>query len=747
MSKRDNMCMDRTHHFLVSFLVKRALTGAKLSVTFRGYMEIRKKRETFFQTSEDLFSGDLHANLHTFMFTFSFPHVNLPASYDDPKVQYALTAHLTLPTDDPTKLQEKTITEYDSSPAKIVFVPIIDQTQEIPLLSRKQSLRRKSQANKKTGPAFSAHTLELTDYSSSNTPSVPGTPIDKPKLTLTTVDLKSETSTESTPVFDRPARPLPPLMSSEIQRTVRMLDDHNETLGKMTVNLPVSRFGPGDKITMKVTLQIREGYALPLALGVRLVERRYLALEAEEKPTIQSDDIAIDNNDWFRQDEDDERFKMKPYSRVMERSVAKLKMAVNPQRSVPIKEAESPTGMDDPRDSDLDKGNQVDLEVTMELPDPHSLVGAGFLPSSAIPFGDPKNEASLHTPIPESKASHGDRPGTAGSTLSRSSTSASLRSIRSISSTTDPVSNVTAQELYFRVFHYIQVTAVSVPSIAPTHLFSRHLPQIDNLDVHIPVIVGNVPAKNTAKNNVPEVVINLPENKDLTDVLDKKEARKLVEAFRARPIADQYVPQKSSSSWQQQQQGNISLNSSSNESTFLTVTDPSSTTHGGSSSSTSSSIISITVSDADTGNTNPIFDSIIPHSSPSSPSSLSAFQPTQWKSRPTRGDPSSSGVRNAEWHYGQKYLDLRTAKVWPRFVGNEEETGTIGTGTVGGGTMKSWDTRGKGKEVVRMAMNGGGMMKEAGMVDKGKGKEVRRESETTRTSESVVTIGSTTGWV
>ncbi|KAI5799874.1 hypothetical protein EDC01DRAFT_523285 [Geopyxis carbonaria] len=507
----------------VTMKVKKPIQGATVTITFQGITEVDKALLPFISVTRTLHSGDLQDGMRSFLFGFNFPHVNLPPTSEHPKIAYSFIAEISLncQTDSPSTNSLASLRHhhepsvYKSKPLKIIFMPYIDPALETPLVSRKPSMRRKKSRDrngfrsKSITETPSAHTLMFSDDSGLTSP-LDSPKVPKPKLTLTTADLPLSASSNSTPVIDKPH---PSRISSAIIRSTRITDDDNETLAKLTVEMPSSRFLPGEDIALKVTLQVRDGFQLPKGMGARVLETRYLASEVEHKKS----EAEEENDDADEgKDEDDERFKMKSVGKEQHRVLTGKRFLLHPEGVTPIRK-ESTSGINKDKSAKLDTGLAGGKEMVemmkVTLPPFKTFLSESLLPSAALPLGDPRTMNGMLMPPVSSSLPHLDGNGTNGTNGTSSNGKGKASSLD-----TPPTlsNNVKTQELFFKVAHMVQITIPlqSSPSAGGGHWY-RSIAGVptEDLEVSVPIILGNKNPGHISKyrNPVPELRLNAPE--------------------------------------------------------------------------------------------------------------------------------------------------------------------------------------------------------------------------------------------
>lgn len=492
--------------------VKKPLKSVTLTVAFHGVTEVDKSFVPFFIASRDIFTGDLQDGLRSFLFGFSFPHINLPPTSVRPFISYSFLAKLSieLPTNLPaegssvSQGSNSELLEYRSMPLRIDFIPYVDPALETPLVSRKPSMRKRKPHEKhpfKRPITPSTPTIDLGSTAPSPKPTNPK--MRGPKLTLTTADISSTASSNSTPVIDKPH---PSVLSSAITRTTRITDAENNTIAKLTVEMPASRFLPGEDIVMRLTLQIREGMQPPKGLGARVVESRCLASEKPGQRELES----------HMNDEEHEPPKMEICGKESFRVLTSKKFLLRHNNMVPIQETggirsnNSAEAASEKQDTGLVGGRELVEMMMVTLPPFQTFIADSLLPTSMLPLGDPK----LDEPLPESPILTDIPPKIVFNGKGKYAVSDNI-SIRGSPSATK------VAHLYFKVAHFVQIT---IPMNGPSMWFKLGINTVvEDLDVTVPIIIGNKnPNKSTVmtpKYSLPEVRLNTPDNGSTKRVL------------------------------------------------------------------------------------------------------------------------------------------------------------------------------------------------------------------------------------
>lgn len=472
--------------------------------------------------------------------------MNLPPTSDNPLISYTFSAKLTLDPP-PDYISEASaaasggeITEYRSKNLHIYFIPYVDPALEVPRVARQPSMTRKRSKEKQNvalTPKTNTHTLNLSSASSSLATPVGGAKIPKPKLTLTTADLPITASHNSTPVIDKPN---PATMSSHIVRITRITDDDNNTVAKLRVELPKSRFLPGDDIAARIILQLKSGISMPKGFGARVIETRYLAVENRVPDEDNDETTDLD-------DSDKELSKMKNLGPQETRVLAGKKFVlpddvtiIPPETFADIARKSKRTNEDETadqtyNDASLGGGKELVFPVKVTLPQFKTFISESLLPTTTIPLGDPRHPAGSfddYSPHSGSTASKGrSTPRVTVDGKGKHSSSASKWRSESLQSNTS--------EMYFTVAHSLQIT---VPTMHASWFKrpSGASVALGDLDVIVPIILGNKNPASTSKYRTPEVRLNAPESSDksyLSEGSSQRSFRSVSRSSRSNSIA------------------------------------------------------------------------------------------------------------------------------------------------------------------------------------------------------------------
>ena len=418
------------------------------------------------------------------MFAFQFPHVNLPPTSQRPLISYIFSARLTAENrpdtaDDSMRSfgEVPDTARFLTKPLRVPFMPYVDPSLETPLVSKKPSVRRKTSSEKngvKRPSNRSAHTLY--PPGSPGSPMVGGVPggsgsansgngnpkVRGPKLTLTTADLSSSASSNSAPVIDKPH---PSALSSAIERSTRITDSDNNTIAKLTIEMPSSRFLPGDEIVMKLTLQVRDGLPLPKGLTARVVETRALAGESPDGEALEKEQVD---------DRDEPPLKIKVCGEEHVRVLTGKKLVLHHGEVQPVSAKQPP----DSPDTGLAGGRELVEMMTVTLPPFQTFIADSLPPTATLPLGDPRNDADM----PESPSPTAPSPKLALDGKGKAVDNSGMLAART-------------RGLYFRIQHLVQI---NIPMGGGHHWYQAHHQHYhhnhrsqQDLEVTVPIILGN----------------------------------------------------------------------------------------------------------------------------------------------------------------------------------------------------------------------------------------------------------------
>lgn len=466
----------------VSLRIKKPLKGMTLTVTFNGVAEVDKYLFTFLNISHEVYSGDLQEGLRTFLFGFNFPYLNLPPSSKNPNLVYSFIAKLTHtgPVGDNSSIRSGT-GEYKSKPLEIFFIPYIDPSLHSP------TSRMDTNPNQSNGKGKGKGVESMKEGPANNTLS-PGigsqgpATVAKPKLTLTTADIPISASSNSTPIIDKP-RPL----DLSITKSCRIIDDDNNTVAKLIVDLPKTKFLPDEEIVLGLRLVVKDGEAIPKGFGVRVIERRFLA-------RIDSDG---DNRDTDSEDEGHQQ-DIKVIGKKQSKVLAGRKFTLHPEEARTVREAIVDT-LDIMAGSDggLKGGKVIELPIKIRLPTFQTFINDFLLPTATLPLVP--SDLTLNSgkadiiPLPTyTEKGKGKSPAISPITTTPTATT---------SISMDPIN----KNLNFVVAHILQVT---IPTNGSGSWFKKSTSVAKDLEVTIPIILGNINSVSTGRRKVPELRLN-----------------------------------------------------------------------------------------------------------------------------------------------------------------------------------------------------------------------------------------------
>jgi hypothetical protein len=379
------------------------------------------------------------------------------------------------------------LSKFKSKILEIVFIPYVDPALELPPVSRF--------APKKPEKSSKGKNLEAGRISPSSKGEPPangfGGPgpskLPKPTLTLTTADLPLSASSNSTPIIDKP-RPL----DTSIVRTVAIKDDNGQTLARLTVELPKTKFLPDDEMSMLVRLVTKGGDSMPKAFGVRVVERRCLARADPESADGGEEAISDD-------EEEDGLPKLNAISKERSRVLTRKKLPIHPEDTRTVEKSDIGTpdtnkaGIDVEADKALIGGKKIEQLIRVRLPAFKTFINDMLLPTVTLPLGSLTGNELEDQPtignmdgIPDLSRNKGKSP--AYSSAATSPTTA--RSIPLIPS---------AKGLNFVVAHILQVTVPINGS-----WFKKSTSSSKDLEVAIPIVLGNINPQAPNKKKVSE---------------------------------------------------------------------------------------------------------------------------------------------------------------------------------------------------------------------------------------------------
>lgn len=371
--------------------------------------------------------------------------------------------------------------EYKSKPLEIFFIPYIDPSLHSP------TSRMDTNPNQSNGKGKGKGVESMKEGPANNTLS-PGigsqgpATVAKPKLTLTTADIPISASSNSTPIIDKP-RPL----DLSITKSCRIIDDDNNTVAKLIVDLPKTKFLPDEEIVLGLRLVVKDGEAIPKGFGVRVIERRFLA-------RIDSDG---DNRDTDSEDEGHQQ-DIKVIGKKQSKVLAGRKFTLHPEEARTVREAIVDT-LDIMAGSDggLKGGKVIELPIKIRLPTFQTFINDFLLPTATLPLVP--SDLTLNSgkadiiPLPTyTEKGKGKSPAISPITTTPTATT---------SISMDPIN----KNLNFVVAHILQVT---IPTNGSGSWFKKSTSVAKDLEVTIPIILGNINSVSTGRRKVPELRLN-----------------------------------------------------------------------------------------------------------------------------------------------------------------------------------------------------------------------------------------------
>lgn len=428
--------------------------------------------------------------LRTFLFGFNFPYLNLPPTSRSPQLGYSFTAKLTSThsniTDDSSSAKHKTL-EFKTRPLEIVFIPYVDPSlgsSHIPQTSEKLISKERN------GKGKGVESIKEKPVKSTDPPpnGAGGPPVvAKPKLTLTTADLPSSASSNSTPIIDRPRS-----LNPSANKLVRIKDDDNNTVARLAVELPKTKFLPDDEIVVKLKVAVKDIASMPKGLGVRVVEKRFLARIDSE-----SDEEESDSDGEGRPQE------MKVIGKKQSKVLAGRKLILHPDDAYTVKETKSEGSDDDDDDGDaaLKGGKEIELPIKVRLPGFQTFINEFYLPTATLPLGSSDAVMDSAPAIAHFDVIPGpvyDRKGK-GKSPAHSPAASTPTTATSISM------GSANKGLNFVVTHLLQVT---VPINGGSNWFKKPTSATRDLEIVIPIVLGNTNPLASGKKKMPEFRLN-----------------------------------------------------------------------------------------------------------------------------------------------------------------------------------------------------------------------------------------------
>lgn len=364
-----------------------------------------------------------------------------------------------------------------SKPLEIIFIPYIDPFLDSPHIPRTSPKERNEKGK-------GVESIEDKPADSTDCPVHGATGSEKPKLTLTTADLPSSASSNSTPIIDKPRSLNPP-----ITRTARIKDDDNKTVARITVDLPKTKFLPDEDIVLRLRLTVRDLGAIPKGFGVRVVERRFLA-----RVDSGSDDEGSGS------DGEEHPREMKVIGKKQSKVIAGRKSIINPEEAYTVKETKA-SGSDEDEDATLMGGKEIEQPIKVRLPTFQAFINDSLLPSATLPLG-PSDVAMDSAPA----IAHVDGRSDSIYSGKGKGKSPALSLEASSPTTATSISMSSANKgLNFVVSHILQVT---VPINGSGSWFKKSTSATRDLEVAIPIVLGNINSSASTRKKTPELRLN-----------------------------------------------------------------------------------------------------------------------------------------------------------------------------------------------------------------------------------------------
>lgn len=431
--------------------------------------------------------ADINEGLRTFLFGFNFPYLNLPPTSRSPQLGYSFTARLSNGTavDDSASTKSRML-ECKSKPLEIIFIPYIDPSLDSPHIPRTSS---KVSSKERNGKGKGVESIKENPVNNAECPvhgAMGPSGIAKPKLTLTTADLPSSASSNSTPIIDKSRSINPSIIMS-----ARIKDDDNETVAKLTVELPKTKFLPDDEIVLRLRLTVRDPGAVPKGFGVRVVERRFFSRDNSE-----SDEEGTES------DEEEHPQEVEVVGKKHSKVLAGRKFIIHPEDAYTVKETKansSDAGGEEAEDAALKGGSEVEKPIKVRLPTFQTFINDFLLPTATLPLGASNFVMDSPPPIEDRSDS-----GYSGKGKGKGKGKSPAHSPAVNFPTTAPT-NSTDRCLNFVVSHILQVT---VPINGSSNWFKKSTSATRDLEVAIPIVLGNMNPLALSRKKLPELRLN-----------------------------------------------------------------------------------------------------------------------------------------------------------------------------------------------------------------------------------------------
>lgn len=379
--------------------------------------------------------------------------------------------------------------ECKSKPLEIIFIPYIDPSLDsphIPRISQKVSSKERNEKGKGV-ESTKENPVNSTECPVHGTMGPSG--IAKPKLTLTTADLPSSASSNSTPIIDKSRSINPSIIMS-----ARIKDDDNETVAKLTVELPKTKFLPDDEIVLRLRLTVRDPGAVPKGFGVRVVERRYFSRDNSE-----SDEGGTES------DEEEHPREVEVVGRKHSKVLTGRKFTIHSEDAYTVKETKS-NGSDasdeEAEDAALKGGREVEKPIKVRLPTFQTFINDFLLPTATLPLGS--SDFVMDSPPATEDRSDSGYSGK-GKGKGKGKSPAHSPAVNSPTIAASIPMNSTDRCLNFVVSHILQVT---VPINGSGNWFKKSTSTTRDLEVAIPIVLGNINPVALSRKKLPELRLN-----------------------------------------------------------------------------------------------------------------------------------------------------------------------------------------------------------------------------------------------
>lgn len=386
--------------------------------------------------------------------------------------------------DDSASMKSKML-EFKSKPLEIIFIPYID-----PSLSSPHILRISPRSRKGKGvESIKEKPVNNTDCPVHGAMGLSG--VAKPKLTLTTADLPSSASSNSTPIIDKPRS-----LNPSTTKSVRIKDDDNKTVARLTVELPKTKFLPDDEIVLRLRLTVRDPGTIPKGFGVRVVERRFFARVGSE-----SDEEGSESDD------EEHPREMKVVGKKQSKVLAGRKFTIHPEEAYTVQETKASGSDADGEDEDaaLKGGKEIEQPIKVRLPSFQTFINDILLPTATLPLGPSDVVMDSAPAIGNVEARSDSVYSGKGNGKGKGKSTAHSPAVSSPTTATSVSMNPANKGLNFVVSHILQVT---VPMNGSGNWFKKSTSATRDLEVAIPIVLGNINPLASSRKKTPELRLN-----------------------------------------------------------------------------------------------------------------------------------------------------------------------------------------------------------------------------------------------